>query len=393
MKEEKEKINANKMNCIKRYVDSDLSENEMEISFNKFMKYVYVNRIYLNKNEIVFLLNTSEKLYKIIGHYCQNNAYDNVDNKLVKKFMKYYELIRNFNLISQIPEMKANNKTYDEVEINGIDVYYDSLPEKILSRDEVNALCNLIEKGNVAARDKLIGYNLRLVVSIAKKYIGCGIDFDDLISSGNEGLTIAADKYNYRLGFTFATYATFRIVQCITRNIAENSRTVRVPVYLHERLTKIKAFMNKYYSQNMRFPDSDIIANALNLTEEQVEEALPLLQSIISLDYANTENADMGDEPIINFIPDENNNIEDEEDKIFYEQIKEIIFNQGNLNAKEKEILAYRYGFVDDRKYTLEELGDKLGITKERVRQIEAKTLEKLSQNRNLRFINSERIK
>lgn len=151
--------------------------------------------------------------------------------------------------------------------------------------------------------------------------------------------------------------------------------------------------MNKYYSQNMRFPDSDIIANALNLTEEQVEEALPLLQSIISLDYANTENADMGDEPIINFIPDENNNIEDEEDKIFYEQIKEIIFNQGNLNAKEKEILAYRYGFVDDRKYTLEELGDKLGITKERVRQIEAKTLEKLSQNRNLRFINSERIK
>ena len=90
MKKEKEKINANKMNCIKRYVDSDLSENEMEISFNKFMKYVYVNRIYLNKNEIIFLLNTSEKLYKIIGNYCQNNAYDNVDNKLVKKFMKYY---------------------------------------------------------------------------------------------------------------------------------------------------------------------------------------------------------------------------------------------------------------------------------------------------------------
>lgn len=101
----------------------------------------------------------------------------------------------------------------------------------------------------------------------------------------------------------------------------------------------------------------------------------------------------MSDEPIINFIPDENNNIEDEEDKIFYEQIKEIIFNQGNLNAKEKEILAYRYGFVDDRKYTLEELGDKLGITKERVRQIEVKSLRKLAQNRNLRFINSERIK
>lgn len=393
MKEKNEIINANKMNCIKRYIDSDLSENEMEISFNKFMKYIYTNRIYLSKNEIVFLLNTSDKLYKIIGNYCQNNDYDNVDDKLVKKFMKYYNFIRNFNLISQIPEMKANNKTYDEVEINGIDVYYDSLPAKILSRDEVNALCNLIEKGNVAARDKLIGYNLRLVVAIAKKYVGRGIDFDDLISSGNEGLTIAADKYNYRLGFTFATYATFRIVQCITRNIAENSRTVRVPVYLHERLTKIKVFMNKYYAQNMRFPDSDIIAKALNLTEEQVEEALPLLQSIISLNYIKMDNDEMADEPIINFIPDENNNIEEEEDKIFYEQIKEIIFGQSNLNDKEKEILAYRYGFVDDRKHTLEELGDKFGITRERVRQIEAKSLRKLAKNRNLRYLNQGRIK
>lgn len=393
MKEKKQAINTYKINFLKRYINYYLSENDMETSFNKLMEYIYINHIYLSKKEIVFLLNTSDKLYKIIGNYCLNNDYDSIDNKLIKKFMKYYDFIRNFNLISQIPEMRANDKTYNEGEINGIDVYYDSLPSKILNKDEVNALCNLIEKGNIEARNKLIVYNLRLVVSIAKKYIGRGVDFDDLISSGNEGLTVAAEKYDYRLGFTFATYASFWITHYITRNIAKNSRTIRVPVYLHERLTKIQVFMNKYYEQNMSFPDSYSIAEALNLTEEQINESLILLQSIISLDYAKPENDEMSDEPMINFISDPNNDIDNEEEKIFYEQIKNIIFNQSNLNEKEKVILAYRYGFIDDNKHTLDELGDKLAITGERVRQIEAKTLEKLSQNRTLRFIYGERIK
>ena len=393
MKEKKQAINTNKINCLKRYINYYLSENDMETSFNKLMEYIYLNHIYLSKKEIVFLLNTSDKLYKIIGNYCLNNDFDSIDNKLIKKFMKYYDFIRNFNLISQIPEMRANDKTYDEGEINGIDVYYDSLPSKILNKDEVNALCNLIKKGNIEARNKLIVYNLRLVISIAKKYIGRGVDFDDLISSGNEGLTVAAGKYDYRLGFTFATYASFWITHYIRRNIAENSRTIRVPVYLHERLTKIKVFMNKYYEQNMSFPDSYSIAEALNLTEEQINESLILLQSIISLDYAKPENDEISDEPMINFIPDPNNDIDNEEEKIFYEQIKNIIFDQSNLTEKEKEILAYRYGFIDDNKHKFNELGNKLVITGERVRQIEAKTLEKLSKNRNLRFINSERIK
>lgn len=142
--------------------------------------------------------------------------------------------------------------------------------------------------------------------------------------------------------------------------------------------------MNKYYEQNMSFPDSYSIAEALNLTEEQINESLILFQSIICLEYAKHENDEISDEPMINFIPHPNNDIDNEEEKIFYEQIKNIIFNQSNLTEKEKKILAYRYGFIDDNKHKFNELGDKLVITGERVRQKEDKTLEKLSKNRKI---------
>lgn len=381
---EHSQINTNKMFCIIRFVENNLSKIDETKQFGKFIEYLYINHVYLSKKEVIFLLNSSEKLYEIVGNYCDNLDYKNINNKIVMKFYKYYNFIKNLNLAAKIPNIDVNSKTYDEGEINGIDVYYDSLPSKILNKDEVNALCNLIEKGNIEARNKLIVYNLHLVISIAKKYIGRGVDFDDLISSGNEGLTVAAGKYDYSLGFTFATYASFWITHYIRRNIAENSRTIRVPVYLHERLTKIKVFMNKYYEQNMSFPDSYSIAEAFNLTEEQINESLILLQSIISLDYAKPENDEISDEPMINFISDPNNDIDNEEEKIFYEQIKNIIFNQSNLTEKEKEILAYGYGFIDDNKHKFNELGNKLVITGERVRQIEAKTLEKLSENRKI---------
>lgn len=223
------------------------------------------------------------------------------------------------NLAAKIPNIDVNSKAYDEEEINGLTVYYDILPSKILTKEEVIALYKLIERGNNDAREKLINYNLRLVISISKKYVGCGIELEDLISSGNEGLIIAVNKFDYRLGWSFSTYASYWITQSTTRNIADNSRTIRVPVYLHERITKIKAFIGIYYAQNMYAPSIEEISKALNFKPSQVEEAMPLLQSIISLDYTNHENEETAEDSMINFIPNYIDEVETETDKIFYE--------------------------------------------------------------------------
>lgn len=292
------------------------------------------------------------------------------------------------NLAAKIPNIDVNSKAYDEEEINGLTVYYDILPSKILTKEEVIALYKLIERGNNDAREKLINYNLRLVISISKKYVGCGIELEDLISSGNEGLIIAVNKFDYRLGWSFSTYASYWITQSITRNIADNSRTIRVPVYLHERITKIKAFIGIYYAQNMCAPSIEEISKALNFKPSQVEEAMPLLQSIISLDYTNHENEETAEDSMINLIPNYIDEVETETDKIFYEQVKDIIFNQSNLKPKAKEILAYRYGFIENQKHTLDELSEFYGITRERVRQIEAASLKKLSSNHDLKILN-----
>lgn len=120
------------------------------------------------------------------------------------------------NLAAKIPNIDVNSKAYDEEDINGLTVYYDILPSKILTKEEVIALYKLIERGNNDAREKLINYNLRLVISISKKYVGCGIELEDLISSGNEGLIIAVNKFDYRLGWSFSAYASYWITQSIT---------------------------------------------------------------------------------------------------------------------------------------------------------------------------------
>jgi RNA polymerase primary sigma factor len=226
----------------------------------------------------------------------------------------------------------------------------------------------------LAAREHLIRANSRLVISVAKKYIGRGVPFLDLIQEGNIGLIRTADKFNYRLGNKFSTYATWWIRQAVTRAIADQSRTIRVPVHMGDQINRMLRTAHKLTQELGREPTSDELANALEIPTRKAEELLRVARRPISLE---TPTDDEGKSELGDFIEDTDIPAPDEAvtSSMLRELLQEIL--QG-LPPREVRILQMRYGLVDGETYTLEEVGKKLGVTRERVRQIEAQALSRL---------------
>jgi len=226
----------------------------------------------------------------------------------------------------------------------------------------------------LAAREHLIRANSRLVISVAKKYIGRGVPFLDLIQEGNIGLIRTADKFNYRLGNKFSTYATWWIRQAVTRAIADQSRTIRVPVHMGDQINRMLRTAHRLTQELGREPTSDELANALEIPTRKAEELLRVARRPISLE---TPTDDEGKSELGDFIEDTDIPAPDEAvtSSMLRELLQEIL--QG-LPPREVRILQMRYGLVDGETYTLEEVGKKLGVTRERVRQIEAQALSRL---------------
>lgn len=226
----------------------------------------------------------------------------------------------------------------------------------------------------LAAREHLIRANSRLVISVAKKYIGRGVPFLDLIQEGNIGLIRTADKFNYRLGNKFSTYATWWIRQAVTRAIADQSRTIRVPVHMGDQINRMLRTAHRLTQELGREPTSDELANALEIPTRKAEELLRVARRPISLE---TPTDDEGKSELGDFIEDKEIPAPDEAvtSSMLRELLQEIL--QG-LPPREVRILQMRYGLVDGETYTLEEVGKKLGVTRERVRQIEAQALSRL---------------
>ena len=289
-------------------------------------------------------------------------------------------------------EEKKNNQFDSEIKLDTVKTYLKNIGRtNLLKKEEEVILAKKITNGDAdemnEAKEKLVNANLRLVVSIARHYMKRGLDFIDLVQEGNLGLLKAVEKFDYKKGFKFSTYATWWIRQAITRAIADQARTIRIPVHMIEIINKINRTGYQLSQELGRMPTieelSKKLGNTGNFTPEKIRQIQTIAHEPISLEKSVCDD----DTHLINFIEDKQTVSPD----VLVNQLllKESLFNVLNeLEERESEIIRLRYGLDDGRPRTLEEVGNEFNVTRERIRQIEVKSLKKLRSPTRIKRIN-----
>lgn len=276
-----------------------------------------------------------------------------------------------------------NGQYFDDVSDDSVRLYLREIGKiPLLSAEEELALAQKVVAGDKRAKDKMAEANMRLVVSIAKRYSGRGLDFLDLIQEGNTGLLRAVEKFDPDKGFKFSTYATWWIRQAITRAIADQARTIRIPVHMVETINKLLRTQRRMTQELNREPTIEELAKELEMEPEKVEYVIKIKQDITSLDAGVGRDGDGDDESVLgDFIEDEDGATPEESatSQLLKEQVQSVL---STLSDREQKIIKMRFGLENGKSHTLEEVGQEFAVTRERIRQIEAKALAKLRKHK-----------
>ncbi len=362
------------LNYINRYFsDTELFNAQYENSI-KLSNYVKRNNIIIGEieaekllqndkiNNMFRIINLSGKLIRVVGLFNIGSLLD------MYCFKNNIEFTRD-------SEVSLYDKRSHDIDL--IKLYMNEISEySVLSVEEEYDLSRLSRLGDISARNKLIEHNLRLVVSIAKNYINCGIDFGDLIQYGNEGLMVSVDKFDEEKGYRFTTYATYWIRQAITRGIAFSSRNIRVPYGVHENSIRIRKIINMFIiANNGRIPSDIELSEITGLSLEKVRDARECMDMCISL--STPTGREEKDSTLGETIPNDEVDLEESIDHYYMNQYLDKLLDIASLSEREEYVVKARNGFYG-KLCTLEEIGKIYGITREGVRQIEKHALEKL---------------
>ena len=330
----------------------------------------------LLKNNSKFFTMIGEVVKKFSKRIAKSNIEDVFPDSTMLSFVLAYAYLNKIklktkeNIIEKSP-VKLKNESYVD---NDVTLYMQSIPKQ-LELGEERELFMKMKSGDLVAQDRLVEGNLKLVVSIAKRYLDKGVPFLDLIQEGNLGLIKAVEKFDYERGCTFSTYANWWIKQYISNSIMNYGRTIRIPVHIHEKLAKYNKVYNKLSEKLNRNPTPEELAEAMNLTDNQIYNIMSVATGILSLDEPINDDHD---DTLAKFLPADELSVEEQYEKSSLARDVNDLLNNVLLKKRDIEIIKLRNGFYNDRRYSLKEIAKIFDISSERVRQIEAKSYEVL---------------